>query len=85
VGEAFEGRAGAAVCSGYTRWLGFGYVQFALLLILLVQQWNFLYDGQNCQNNPLAPYPNKAISGNILPVQLIKLIVAAAALEEGHH
>ena len=40
-------------------------------------QWNEL------QNNPFAPLSNKAISGQYPPGSTYKLIVAAAALEEG--
>ncbi len=40
-------------------------------------QWNQL------QNNPFAPLSNKAISGQYPPGSTYKLIVAAAALEEG--
>jgi len=41
------------------------------------EQWNEL------QNNPFAPLSNKAISGQYPPGSTYKLIVAAAALEEG--
>ena len=41
------------------------------------EQWNQL------QNNPFAPLSNKAVSGQYPPGSTYKLIVAAAALEEG--
>jgi len=83
VGEAFEGRAGAAVVldtrDGSVLAM-FSSPSFDPNLFnsgISYDQWDKL------QNNPLSPLSNKAISGQYPPGSTYKLIVAAAALEEG--
>ncbi len=83
VGEAFEGRAGAAVVldtrDGSVLAM-FSSPSFDPNLFnsgISYDQWDKL------QNNPFAPLSNKAISGQYPPGSTYKLIVAAAALEEG--
>jgi len=83
VGEAFEGRAGAAVVldtrDGSVLAM-FSSPSFDPNLFnsgISYDQWDKL------QNNPLSPLSNKAISGQYPPGSTYKLIIAAAALEEG--
>jgi penicillin-binding protein 2 len=83
VGEAFEGRAGAAVVldtrDGSVLAM-FSSPSFDPNLFnsgISYDEWDKL------QNNPFAPLSNKAISGQYPPGSTYKLIVAAAALEEG--
>jgi len=83
VGEAFEGKPGAAVVldtrDGSVLAM-FSSPSFDPNLFnsgISYDQWDKL------QNNPFSPLSNKAISGQYPPGSTYKLIVAAAALEEG--
>ncbi len=81
--DAFEGRAGAAVALDPRDGSVLAMVSspsFDPNLFnsgISSEQWNKLI------NNPLTPLSNRAISGQYPPGSTYKLIVAAAALEEG--
>ena len=83
VREAFEGKPGAAVVMDTRDGSVLAMVSspsFDPNLFnngISYDQWDKL------QNNPFAPLSNKAISGQYPPGSTYKLIVAAAALEEG--
>jgi penicillin-binding protein 2 len=81
--EAFEGKAGSAVVLDPRNG--------EVLAMVSSPSFdpNLFYEGissdewNQLQNNPFAPLSNKAISGQYPPGSTYKLIVAAAALEEG--
>ena len=81
--QAFEGKAGAAVVLNPRDGSVLAMVSSPSFDPNLFNsgishdQWDKL------QNNPLAPLSNKAISGQYPPGSTYKLIIAAAALEEG--
>ena len=81
--QAIEGKAGSAVVMDPR--------DGAVLAMVSSPSFdpNLFYEGissdqwSQLQNNPFAPLSNKAISGQYPPGSTYKLIVAAAALEEG--
>ena len=81
--EAFEGLAGAAVAMDPRDGSILAMVSLPSFDPNLFNSGIAHNEWEKLQNNPLKPLSNRAISGQYPPGSTYKLIVAAAALEEG--
>jgi penicillin-binding protein 2 len=81
--QAFEGKSGAAVALDTRDGSVLAMVSSPSFDPNLFNNGISYDEWDKLQNNPLSPLSNKAISGQYPPGSTYKLIVAAAALEEG--
>jgi penicillin-binding protein 2 len=81
--EAFEGKAGSAVVLDTRDGAVLAMVSSPSFDPNLFNEGISSEQWSKLQNNPFAPLSNKAVSGQYPPGSTYKLIVAAAALEEG--
>ncbi len=81
--EAFEGKAGAAVAMDPRNGSILAMVSLPSFDPNLFNSGIAREEWEKLQRNPLNPLSNRAISGQYPPGSTYKLIVAAAALEEG--